>query len=123
MATSSEKNIQKKFWYGVFVEKPVKVYNVLKNVIIFMLKCETLTPPGKMNLMGTFLIIFGIVVISFSQFFVIIYSIIFGKTNELIQIPYNYLIIYTAGCIIPLSLCESIGNIIVKKNENNKKVS
>lgn len=128
MAVSSEKKIQKKFWYGVFVEKPLKIYNVFKKIILFMLKCEFLTPPGKMNLMGGFLIIFGIVIISFSQSFVIIYSIIFGKTQELIQVPYKYIFIYTIGCIIPLSICESIGCIILKKHEIqnsaiNKKVS
>ena len=107
---------KRSFLYGVFVEKPKIIINGIKDLIIFIIKCELLTPAGKVNLGGTGFLLFGMVIISFSNFFVFLYTLCFGKENIIFENYFKWVIIYTAGCAIPLSICEGIARVI----ESNK---
>lgn len=91
------------------VDKPEKKkpFKILLDIIIFIIKTETLSFAGKVNIVGAILAIIAGLVLELPLIFSFFYKLIFGTqlidTNSFTCIIYGII-----GCIIPISIIEAI---------------
>ena len=89
-----------------------KIKNKSKFEILFifakhLLETETLTFPGKMNLLTSVMILAGYAIMSWHIFFLIIYEAVFGKAI-IDTLSFNYYMIYLVICVLGIVISEEI---------------
>lgn len=98
---------------------PKHPITALINLIKFIITAEKITPPGKINLSGSILVLVGLIIVVFNQFFILLYSIFLGKTDAVLSTPVIWAITYIFICAFILSIIEALVYYRDYKNDHN----